>query len=110
VWETVVERELLEEEPVPSPVVRTAIVGATGYVGRELVTLLVRHPCARLARLMSSGRGGQGARPLEEFHPALRGPGLISDPLRPEELDGADWTWSFSPRRTRSHTTWRHNC
>ena len=91
VLETVVERELLREEAVaPSPVVRAAIVGATGYVGRELVTLLSRHPYVRLARLMSSGRDGQGARPLEQFHPVLRGRGLISDPLRPEELDGAE--------------------
>ena len=51
-WETVVERELLEEEPVPSPVVRTAIVGATGYVGRELIAQLARHPGAHVARPM----------------------------------------------------------
>jgi len=91
VLETVVERELSREEVVvPSPVIRVAVVGATGYVGRELVTLLARHPYARLARLMSSGRGGQGTRPPEQFHPALRGRGLVCDSLRPEELDGAE--------------------
>jgi N-acetyl-gamma-glutamyl-phosphate reductase len=91
VLETVVERELSREEVVaPSGAVRAAIVGATGYAGRELVNLLARHPHARLARLMSSGRGGQGARPIEQFHPALRGRGLFCDPLRQEELDGAE--------------------
>jgi N-acetyl-gamma-glutamyl-phosphate reductase len=86
----VAERELSREAVAPSAVVRTAIVGATGYAGRELVTLLARHPHARLARLMSSGRGSQEARPLEQFHPALRGRGLFCNPLRPEELDGAE--------------------
>jgi N-acetyl-gamma-glutamyl-phosphate reductase len=87
----VVERELSKEESIlSSAVVRAAIVGATGYAGRELVTLLARHPHARIVRLMSSGRGGQGARPLEQFHPALGGRGLVCDTLRPEELDGAE--------------------
>ena len=89
--ETVVEREPSRGEAVaPSPAVRAAIVGATGYVGRELIILLARHPNARLARLMSSGRGGQGRRPLEQLHPALRGRGLTCDALRPEELYGAE--------------------
>jgi len=91
VWETAVERKVSTEEVVrPSPAVRAAIVGATGYVGRELVALLARHPYACLARLMSSGRDGGGARPLEQFHPALHGRGLFCDPLRPEDLDGAE--------------------
>jgi len=88
---TVVERELSREEAVaPSSAIRVAVVGATGYVGRELVTLLARHPYARLARLMSSGRGGQGALPLEQFHPALCGRGLVFHSLRAEQLDGAE--------------------
>ena len=53
--------------------VRAAVAGATGYAGRELIALLARHPAARLTHLMSSGRDGKGARPLEHAHPALRG-------------------------------------
>ena len=89
--ETGVERERSRTEVVrSSAVVRAAVVGATGYVGRELVTLLGRHPHAHLTRLMSSGRGGPGARALEQFHPALRGRRLFCDPLCPEELDAAE--------------------
>jgi N-acetyl-gamma-glutamyl-phosphate reductase len=95
VLETVVERESSKQDGVAARAVRAAIVGATGYVGRELVTLLARHPYARVARLMSSGRGGQEAQPLEQFHAALRGRGLICHPLRPEELDGAELDVAF---------------
>ena len=88
---TVVEHELLREGAVaPLPVVRTAVVGATGYVGRELIALLARHPRARIARLMSSGRGGHEPHAMEESHPALRGQGLACRPLCLEELDAAD--------------------
>jgi N-acetyl-gamma-glutamyl-phosphate reductase len=68
-----------------SPNARVAVLGATGYAGRELIALLARHPAARIVRLMSSGRGGQRQTPVEEHHPALRG---ISDvPIQPLDLD-----------------------
>lgn len=31
---------------------RAALAGATGYAGRELITLLARHPGVRLTHLM----------------------------------------------------------
>jgi N-acetyl-gamma-glutamyl-phosphate reductase len=59
-------------EPFASRRIRVAIVGATGYAGRELVRLLERHPSASLVRLMSSGRGSSEPRPIESSHPVLR--------------------------------------
>ncbi len=73
--------------------VRAAVAGSTGYSGRELLTLLARHPAVRLTRLMSSGRDGQGARPVASSHPALRSTlRLAIEPLdlaslRPGEVD-----------------------
>jgi N-acetyl-gamma-glutamyl-phosphate reductase len=100
--DTVVERELLRDVAGSAPVVRVAVVGATGYVGRELMAQLARHPSARIARLMSSGRGGEGPRPVEEFHPALRGLRLVCHPLCLEELDAAalDVVFLATPHET----------
>ncbi len=55
-------------------VVRIAVAGATGYAGRELITILRRHPGARIARLMSSGRSAKEPFPIEHSHASLRGP------------------------------------
>jgi N-acetyl-gamma-glutamyl-phosphate reductase len=68
-------------------VVRVEVAGATGYVGRELISLLTRHPGAELTRLTSSGRGQKQALPVEQSHPALRGKALCAiQALRLEEL------------------------
>ncbi len=53
--------------------VRAAVLGATGYAGRELLALLARHPRVRVTALMSSGRDGKKAFPIEQSHPTLRG-------------------------------------
>jgi N-acetyl-gamma-glutamyl-phosphate reductase len=50
------------EKTQPVEKARVVVVGATGYAGRELAALLVRHPRARVIRLMSSG--ANGAQPL----------------------------------------------
>ena len=55
---------------------RVAVVGATGYAGRELIVWLARHPRVRIARLISSGRQGPASFPVEESHPQFRGLGL----------------------------------
>jgi len=54
-------------------VVRVAVAGATGYAGRELITILRRHPGARVVRLMSSGRSAREPFPIEQSHASLRG-------------------------------------
>lgn len=73
--------------------VRVAVVGATGYAGRELLTLLSRHPAVRVTHLMSSGREGRKSQPVEKSHPALRGRFRIAcepldlNPLEPSSVD-----------------------
>lgn len=68
-------------------IVRAALAGATGYAGRELITLLARHPGVRLTHLMSSGRDGKGSRPIEHAHAALRGKSRLAiQPLDLKEL------------------------
>jgi N-acetyl-gamma-glutamyl-phosphate reductase len=70
----------------PLPTVRAAVLGATGYAGRELLTLLARHPNARVVRLMSSSLDGKRPFAVEQAHPALRG--RFSVPCVPVDLEG----------------------
>jgi len=80
-------------------VIRAAIAGATGYAGRELIALLARHPAARIARLMSSGRTEKQPFPIEQSHAKLRSTAvpsldasepLLCHPLRVEDLSKAE--------------------
>ncbi len=82
------------------PSARVAVVGATGYAGRELIALLARHPAARLVRLMSSGRHGQEALAVERSHLGLGGvTALPVTPLRVEDLtpSGVDFVFLATP-------------
>ncbi len=79
---------------------RVAVVGATGYAGRELVRLLQRHPFVRLAHLASSGRDAKGPIPIERAHPSLRGKSrLTCHPLRLEDFSSerADLVFLATP-------------
>lgn len=105
-WETEVGGEAASR---PGAVVRAAVAGATGYAGRQLVALLLRHPRARIARLMSSGRSGGAAFPIEQSHPALRGSAgrrpalqLHCEPLKVEDLTPAqvDVVFLATPHQT----------
>jgi N-acetyl-gamma-glutamyl-phosphate reductase len=48
--------------------VRVAVVGATGYVGAELIRLLALHPHVQIAGLVGRERKGD---PIAHFHPHL---------------------------------------
>jgi N-acetyl-gamma-glutamyl-phosphate reductase len=76
----------LKSPPRRALPVRAAVLGASGYVGRELLTLLARHPHARVVRLISSDLDGKGPYPIEQAHPALRG--RFSVPCLPLNLEG----------------------
>jgi len=62
-----------ELNPRPALPVRAAVLGASGYVGRELLTLLARHPNVSVVRLISSEFDGKRPFPIEQAHPTLRG-------------------------------------
>jgi N-acetyl-gamma-glutamyl-phosphate reductase len=66
--------------------VRAAVVGASGYAGRELLTLLARHPNASVVRMISSDLDGKRPFAIEQAHPTLRG--RFSVPCLPLNLQG----------------------
>jgi len=75
----------------PGLPVRAAVLGASGYVGRELLTLLARHPNASVVRLISSELDGKKPFPIEQAHPTLRGRFRVPcQPLNLEARAGAD--------------------
>ena len=49
--------------------IRTAILGASGYVGGELLRLLAAHPACAPAKLFGDSKAGQ---PLGTVHPLCR--------------------------------------
>jgi N-acetyl-gamma-glutamyl-phosphate reductase len=59
-----------------------SIVGATGYVGAELVRLLARHPSVRIVGLVARGREDE---PIERTHAHLARTGLTVDADVPPE-------------------------
>lgn len=61
--------------------VRVAIVGATGYVGAELIRILARHPNVELVGLQGRERDNE---PIEDTHRHLIGTGLTVDSELPE--------------------------
>jgi len=61
--------------------VRVAIVGATGYVGAELIRILARHPFVELVGLVARGRD---ADPISATHPHLAATGLVVEAEVPE--------------------------
>jgi N-acetyl-gamma-glutamyl-phosphate reductase len=60
--------------------ITVAIVGATGYVGAELVRLLSRHPDVEIVGLVGRGRDKE---PIESTHAHLASTGLAVDASRP---------------------------
>lgn len=76
--------------------VRVAVLGATGYAGRELILLLARHAGVRITHLMSSGRDGREAYDAAEAHPVLRSVSPVPiEPLNIEALKPAETGLAF---------------
>jgi N-acetyl-gamma-glutamyl-phosphate reductase len=74
------------KSPAPSAI-HAAVIGATGYAGCELLTILARHPFASVTCLMSSGRDGKKAFAIEQVHPKLRGRfSVFCEPLDTEQV------------------------
>ena len=69
---------------------KTCIIGASGYSGRELVSLLLKHPSATLQRVTSRSLEG---RRVEDSIPKLRGTGtelVFSNPSIEELCEDSD--------------------
>jgi N-acetyl-gamma-glutamyl-phosphate reductase len=72
---------VVDRRPGADRRVRVAIVGATGYVGSELVRLLARHPNVEVVGLVGRERSDE---PIGETHVHLATTGLRVDATRPE--------------------------
>ncbi len=60
-----------------------AVVGASGYVGGELLRLLFRHPQARVTIVTSEQSSGK---PVQSIFPNLSGPELLCEALDPQQV------------------------
>lgn len=73
-----------------------AILGASGFVGAELLRLCAAHPHLTPARLFGNSEAGER---LEKVHPhlALAYPGMSFERFAPEALDGIDLVFAALP-------------
>ena len=82
-------------QPPAGDRVRVGIVGATGYVGAELIRILARHPFVELVGLQARGRAGE---PVGATHPHLASTGLVVD----DSIAGADAVFLAMPHGASS--------
>jgi N-acetyl-gamma-glutamyl-phosphate reductase len=77
--------------------IRVAVLGASGFVGAELLRLCAQHPGLRPAKLFGSSRAGER---LDDVHPhlALAYPDAVVNSYAPEALDdGVDLVFAALP-------------
>ena len=76
--------------------IRTAILGASGYVGGELLRLIAAHPQLTAARLFGDSKAGQA---LGAVHPHLAAayPNVVIEKLGDGGLDGIDLVFAALP-------------
>jgi N-acetyl-gamma-glutamyl-phosphate reductase len=76
--------------------IRTAILGASGHVGAELLRLCAGHPALRPTVLFGETQAGA---PLEQAHPGLplAYPGARFEAWSPERLDEVDLVFAALP-------------
>ncbi|WP_300974809.1 N-acetyl-gamma-glutamyl-phosphate reductase [Sphingomonas sp. LHG3406-1] len=76
--------------------IRSAILGASGYVGGELIRLLSRHPGINAVRLFGDSQAGQ---PLGAVHPHIGGSlgALEVERFTLNALDGIDLVFAALP-------------
>ena len=77
--------------------IRVAILGASGFVGAELLRLCAQHPRLRPAKLFGASQAGQK---IDSVHPhlALAYPGAAVNSYAPEALDdGVDLVFAALP-------------
>ncbi len=76
--------------------IRTAILGASGYVGGELLRLLSMHPSLRAARLFGDSKAGQEVGAVHP-HVAPAYPSMTVSRFEPAALDGVDLVFAALP-------------
>lgn len=78
---------------------RAAILGGSGYVGGELLRLLLGHPNVEVIAITSRRRAGHR---VDGVHPNLRG---LTDAVfcAPDKLPGCDVLFLATPHRTAMH-------
>src|SRR3954454_11837309 len=76
--------------------IRTAILGASGYVGGELLRLIAAHPQLTPAKLFGDSKAGQK---LGAVHPhlALAYPDVVVERFGDHSLDGVDLVFAALP-------------
>jgi N-acetyl-gamma-glutamyl-phosphate reductase len=74
-------RVTLDRAPAGGRPIRVGIIGATGYVGSELIRLLDRHPAVAIVGLQGRDRDGE---PIAKTHPHLASTDLTVDSSLPE--------------------------
>jgi len=76
--------------------IRTAILGASGYVGGELLRLLAAHPQLAPVKLFGESKAGQT---LAAVHPHLAAayPGAVIERFEDGALDGVDLVFAALP-------------
>ena len=84
--------------------VRVAVVGGSGYVGGELVRLLIRHPSAEVTQVTSERYAG---RPIADRHPNLRKASRL-DFRSVDELEAADLLFLCLPHGRAMETIERY--
>ena len=73
--------ERIDRAPSDGAPLRVGIIGATGYVGAELIRLLDRHPAVEIVGLQGRDRHDE---PIERTHPHLAGTALTVGAGLPE--------------------------
>ena len=76
--------------------IRTAILGASGYVGGELLRLCAGHPDLRPAKLFGDSRAGEAVSAVHP-HLALAYPDIAIDRFDLAALDGIDLVFAALP-------------
>jgi len=74
-------RASVDRAPADGARIRVGIVGATGYVGGELIRLLDRHPAVQIVGLQGRDRDGE---PIGRTHPHLATSALTVDATLPD--------------------------
>ena len=76
-----------------------AVVGASGYVGGELLRLLFRHPKVRVTAVTSEQSAGK---PVQSLFPNLVGPELVCEALDPDRIAARAGTIFLALPHTKS--------